>query len=180
MLNEVLTCPVPYNLLNAAISLYKHGWHKKSFTAHKCQIYLHLQFIFAIKYLLFCNDKFIFLDVVYLCFMLNSMDFYRAAICGTVSKIFKSFYFRITHHLHIQCCNFMHFTYGIYSSSYLKSFHSENKDCGIRSHHFMANRQGNSGNSTRIFSWAPKSLQMVTAAMKLKDTCSLEEKLWPT
>ena len=24
--------------------------------------------------------------------------------------------------------------------------------------------------------WAPKSLQMVTAAMKLKDTCSLEEK----
>ena len=28
-----------------------------------------------------------------------------------------------------------------------------------------------------FFSWAPKSLQMVTAAMKLKDTCSLEEKL---
>ena len=27
---------------------------------------------------------------------------------------------------------------------------------------------------------APKSLQMVIAAMKLKDTCSLEEKLWPT
>ena len=26
----------------------------------------------------------------------------------------------------------------------------------------------------------PKSLQMVTAAMKLKDTCSLEEKLYPT
>ena len=25
----------------------------------------------------------------------------------------------------------------------------------------------------------PKSLQMVIAAMKLKDTCSLEEKLWP-
>ena len=28
--------------------------------------------------------------------------------------------------------------------------------------------------------WAPKSVQMVTAAMKLKDTYSLEEKLWPT
>ena len=28
-----------------------------------------------------------------------------------------------------------------------------------------------------IFFWAPKSLQMVTAAMKLKDACSLEEKL---
>ena len=26
----------------------------------------------------------------------------------------------------------------------------------------------------------PKSLQIVTAAMKLKDTCSLEEQLWPT
>ena len=28
--------------------------------------------------------------------------------------------------------------------------------------------------------WAPKSLQMVTAAMKLKDTYSLEGKVWPT
>ena len=27
---------------------------------------------------------------------------------------------------------------------------------------------------------APKSLQMLAAAMKLKDACSLEEKLWPT
>ena len=39
---------------------------------------------------------------------------------------------------------------------------------------------GNSGNSDRLFFWAPKSLQMVTAVMTLKDTCSLEEKLWPT
>ena len=30
---------------------------------------------------------------------------------------------------------------------------------------------------TDLFFWAPKSLQMVTAAMKLKDACSLEEKL---
>ena len=29
-----------------------------------------------------------------------------------------------------------------------------------------------------LFSGAPKSLQMVTAAMKLKGNCSLEEKLW--
>ena len=28
--------------------------------------------------------------------------------------------------------------------------------------------------------WAPKSLQMVTAAMKLKNTCSLEWRLWST
>ena len=33
---------------------------------------------------------------------------------------------------------------------------------------------------TGFLFWAPKSLQMVTATMKLKDACSLEEKLWPT
>ena len=31
-----------------------------------------------------------------------------------------------------------------------------------------------------ILGGAPKSLQMMTAALKLKDACSLEEKLWPT
>ena len=41
----------------------------------------------------------------------------------------------------------------------------------------ITNRWGDNGNSDRLFSWAPKSLQMVTAAMKLKDVCSLEEKL---
>ena len=30
---------------------------------------------------------------------------------------------------------------------------------------------------TDFITWAPKSLQIVTAAMKLKDACSLEEKL---
>ena len=35
--------------------------------------------------------------------------------------------------------------------------------------------------SDRLYFWgAPQSLQMVTAAMKLKDTYSLEGKLWPT
>ena len=33
---------------------------------------------------------------------------------------------------------------------------------------------------TDFFWGVPKSLQMVTAAMKLKDVCSLEERLWPT
>ena len=33
---------------------------------------------------------------------------------------------------------------------------------------------------TDFIFWTPKSLQMVTAAMKLKDPCSLEGKLWPT
>ena len=46
--------------------------------------------------------------------------------------------------------------------------------------HFMTNRWGNSGNSGWLFWGAPKSLKMVIAAMKLKDTYSLEGKLWPT
>ena len=36
---------------------------------------------------------------------------------------------------------------------------------------------GETMETVRDFVWAPKSLQMVTAAMKLKDACSLEEKL---
>ena len=40
--------------------------------------------------------------------------------------------------------------------------HSENEDHGIRSHDFMGNRWGNSGNSVRLYFFgAPKSLQMV-------------------
>ena len=62
--------------------------------------------------------------------------------------------------------------------SWLKAQHSENEDHGIWSRHFTANRWGN---SVRLNFWqAPKSLQMVIAAMKLKDSYSLEEKLWPT
>ena len=41
-----------------------------------------------------------------------------------------------------------------------------------------ASRWGNNGNSDiRYFGGAPKSLQMVTPAMKLKEPCSLEENL---
>ena len=47
------------------------------------------------------------------------------------------------------------------NSTFKKKYH------GIRSLHFMANRWGKSGNRDR-FSWAPKSLQTVTAAMKLR------------
>ena len=62
--------------------------------------------------------------------------------------------------------------------SWLKAKHSENEDHGIWSHHFMGNRWRNSGNSVRlILGGAPKSLQMVTTDMKLKDTYSLEENL---
>ena len=48
--------------------------------------------------------------------------------------------------------------------------------CKIQKTEIMANRYGNGGNSDRFFG-APKSLQMVTTAMRLKDACSLEEKL---
>ena len=60
----------------------------------------------------------------------------------------------------------------------LKLSIQKNKDHAIQPHHFMANRWGNNGNSDRLYLGArvPKSLQMVTAAMKLKDACSLEEK----
>ena len=33
---------------------------------------------------------------------------------------------------------------------------------------------------TDFIFWAPESLQMVIASMKINNTCSLEEKLWPT
>ena len=49
---------------------------------------------------------------------------------------------------------------------------------GIRSHHFIANRW-RTIETVRdfILGGAPKSLRIVTVAMKLKDACSLEEKL---
>ena len=65
--------------------------------------------------------------------------------------------------------------------TWLKTQHSKNEDHGNQSHLFMAKRWGNNGNSERLYFFgAPKSLQMVTAAMKLKDACSLEKKLWAT
>ena len=52
------------------------------------------------------------------------------------------------------------------------------QDHGIQSHHFMADRWENSGNSDRLyFCGAPKSLHMVIEDMKLKDAYSLEGKL---
>ena len=61
------------------------------------------------------------------------------------------------------------------SENWLKAQHSEKKDHGIQSHHFMANRWGNSGNSGWLYFSG-----MVMAAIKLKDAYSLEGKLWPT
>ena len=39
---------------------------------------------------------------------------------------------------------------------------------------------GETMETERLFWGTPKLLQIVTAAMKLKDACSLEEKVWPT
>ena len=61
--------------------------------------------------------------------------------------------------------------------SWLEAQHSENEDHGIRSHHFMGNRWGNTGNGVRLYFLGSKSLQMMIAAMKLKDAYSLEGKL---
>ena len=54
---------------------------------------------------------------------------------------------------------------------WLKTQHSKNWDHGTQSHHFMANRCEKKWKHWQIlFSWAPKSLKIVTAAMKSKDT----------
>ena len=55
---------------------------------------------------------------------------------------------------------------------------SENEDHGIWSHPFMGNRWGNSGNSVRLYIFGLQNhCRWWTAAMKLKEAYSLEEKL---
>ena len=55
--------------------------------------------------------------------------------------------------------------------SLLMKLKEESEKIGIWSHHFMANRWRNSGNSGRLyFGGTLKLLQLVIAAMKLKDT----------
>ena len=56
----------------------------------------------------------------------------------------------------------------------------KSEDHGLCSHHFMQINREIMETMTGFIFLAPKSLQMVTAAMKLKDACSLEGKLWPT
>ena len=53
---------------------------------------------------------------------------------------------------------------------------AKNEDCGIQPNHFMQ-IDGESMETVTDFLGAPKSLQMVATAMKLKHACSLEEKL---
>ena len=59
----------------------------------------------------------------------------------------------------------------------VRTQHSEKQDHGVWFHHFMQ-IDGETMETVRDFIFGvPESLQMVTAAMKLKDACSLEEKL---
>ena len=62
--------------------------------------------------------------------------------------------------------------------SWLKAQHSENEDHGIWSHHFMANRLGDNGNSEKLYFWGLPNHCRRTVAMQLKDSWSLEENLW--
>ena len=59
----------------------------------------------------------------------------------------------------------------------LKLSNQKNEDHGIQSHHFMANKWGDNGTVRDFILGAQKSLWMVTAAMKLKDTYSMERNL---
>ena len=67
--------------------------------------------------------------------------------------------------------------------SWLKAQHSENEDHGIWSHHFMANRWGNSGNSDRLYFLGSKitadgdcSHEIKRRSLKKKKRRSLEGK----
>ena len=75
--------------------------------------------------------------------------------------------------LRIRWTKFWSFSFSISSSNEHPGLISFRMDW---SHHFMANGWGNKQWLT-LFFWTPKSLQMVIAAMKLKDTYSLEGKV---
>ena len=66
------------------------------------------------------------------------------------------------------------------SENWLKTQHSENEDQGIGPITSWQIEGGMWKQGQNLFSWAPKSLQTVTVAMKFKDSCSLEGKLWQT
>ena len=61
------------------------------------------------------------------------------------------------------------------SEEELKSLLMKVKEESEKAYHFMANGWGNNGNSARLYFLG--LLHMVTATMKLKDACSLEESL---
>ena len=61
--------------------------------------------------------------------------------------------------------------------SWLKAQHSENEDHGIRSHHFMGNRWGNSGNSVRLYFWGSKITADGDCSHEIKRCLLLQRKV---
>ena len=59
---------------------------------------------------------------------------------------------------------------------WLKTQHSKHQDHGIWSHHFMANRWANNGNSGRLGFLGSRITEMLIVALKLKDACSFGRK----
>ena len=68
---------------------------------------------------------------------------FQARILEWGAIVFSKIYLSICHQSFIIHCGEW--------KSWLKAQHSENKDHGVRPHHFMGNRWGNSGNSVRLY-----------------------------
>ena len=64
--------------------------------------------------------------------------------------------------------------------SWLKAQHSEKQDDVIWSHYFIANRWGNSRNSSRLYFWGLQKHCIGDNSNQLKDAYSLEGNLGPT
>ena len=62
--------------------------------------------------------------------------------------------------------------------SWLKHLHSENKDHGIQSHHFMTNGWRNNRNSERLYFWGSKITADGDCTHEIKRHLLLDEKLW--
>ena len=60
---------------------------------------------------------------------------------------------------------------------WLKAQHSENEDHGIRPHHFMGNRWGNSGNSVRLYFLGSKITADVDCSHEIKRRLLLGRKV---
>ena len=67
--------------------------------------------------------------------------------------------------------------YRLENKGRVKNLTFKNEDHGIQSHHFMANRWGNNGNSDRLYFLGLKITADGDCSMKLKDAYSLEGKL---
>ena len=128
-------------------------------------IYIYIIYIYIIYYknIIYYIIYYIYYKILYIIlYIIYYIYFYIYYILLYILYIYyKNIYIIKIYNKYIYCI------YNIYNISCIY----------IWSHHFMGNRWGHSGKCQTLFFWAPKSLQMVTAAMKLKDIHSLEGKL---